>query len=191
MRITTATSLDQIPDTQPGRYINSNGYWRLRWRVASGEYVECYEHRFVAGLPAKHLHVHHRNHDKTDNRASNLEVMTRQEHIAHHKSEAEGKWPEVLSLYESGLSMPQVANKVGMNHGTISRILKRSGVAARAARDYFEVGVDRDEAVRQVMSGVPVPQVSKALGVSPATVRRLAREAGWRGKGGRPRVEAA
>ena len=29
--------------------------------------------------------VHHKNHDKRDNRPENLEVMSRQEHIAEHR----------------------------------------------------------------------------------------------------------
>jgi hypothetical protein len=47
-------------------------------------------HRHIAeqlqGRPlARNEHVHHRNEDPWDNRPENLEVLTAQEHAAHHK----------------------------------------------------------------------------------------------------------
>lgn len=58
------------------RYIDHHGYVR----IVGGEDGWEFEHRLVM---ARHLgrrlkrveHVHHRNHDKADNRLENLELM--------------------------------------------------------------------------------------------------------------------
>lgn len=46
-----------------------------------------YEHRLVMweqGVDPRGHHVHHLNHDKTDNRAANLRVVDPSEHLRHH-----------------------------------------------------------------------------------------------------------
>jgi hypothetical protein len=42
---------------------------------------------FIAGGWARGMVVHHRNHDSTDDRPSNLEALTRQEHINRHRQD--------------------------------------------------------------------------------------------------------
>jgi len=50
------------------------------------------QHRLVVERQLGHflksgLQVHHRDENKTNNRPDNLEVMTRREHMAHHRTE--------------------------------------------------------------------------------------------------------
>jgi len=71
----------QHPKWKGGAYITRDGY-RMVY-VAPGTYEM--EHRIaVKDLLFDGSVVHHKNHDKTDNRRENLAVMTRAEHAREH-----------------------------------------------------------------------------------------------------------
>ena len=69
-----------------------NGYLQV-WAPGhplAGKQGYVLEHRkviFDAGLDATGLVVHHKNHDRTDNRLENLELMTAGDHTRHHAAE--------------------------------------------------------------------------------------------------------
>lgn len=83
------------------RIINAHGYIDIfepsHPLARSNGYVG--EHRLVAWaaglLKDRHMEVHHRNGDKTDNRLDNLEVISHAEHTRRHWSGAKRKpWTE-------------------------------------------------------------------------------------------------
>lgn len=75
---------EPIPDAEAKRYISQHGYVRLRWTLGHDEYVEIYEHRLNAGRPPQSMEVHHLNGEKTDNRPSNLIVLSKRDHAKLH-----------------------------------------------------------------------------------------------------------
>lgn len=80
-----------------------NHRWRGGRRIRRDGYVllnlggrEVLEHRHVmsqiVGRPLRSdEHVHHKNHNKADNRPENLELLTHSEHSALHASRTRGK----------------------------------------------------------------------------------------------------
>lgn len=68
------------PRWKGGKYINSDGYVMV-YR-GDGKYVA--EHRLITNCFDPKLIVHHKNHNRADNRLDNLEIMTRAEHAKEH-----------------------------------------------------------------------------------------------------------
>ena len=85
---------DPRPNYGSYRRVRGDGYvdlWRPDHPIATGiGYVA--EHRMVAWdaglLTDPNLQVHHKNHDKTDNRIENLEVLDVAEHARLHAGRA-------------------------------------------------------------------------------------------------------
>lgn len=153
---------EPLPEGEPRRYTSdARGYVRLRWKVGKGEYVETYEHRLIAGVPP--AHVHHENEDKTDNRPSNLHVLSPEEHHREHGVRA------------------SVSSK---------RATLWGGAKSQAAFDKRE-GAKKRRAVRAQFladlkalydAAVPVKEIAARVGRHPSTVKIGLRSVGVVGR---------
>lgn len=169
---------EEPPASEPRRY-QSRGYVRLRWKVGPRQYVECYEHRLVAGLPPDGFEVHHLNGVKDDNRPENLAVLTPDEHREHHASERRLDDDEVRRLYvEQGLTTVQIARRIGCNNSAVFRSLRRSGVDTSTRTRVPRVNVDEYAVAELYRAGVRVARIAKLLGVGRLPVERVLRSLG-------------
>jgi len=67
------------------RRIKKNGYYEYFHRWLMQEEIEKFAKKY--NLKTSDVIVHHRNHIHTDNRMSNLGLVSRKEHNEHHKKE--------------------------------------------------------------------------------------------------------
>lgn len=143
---------------------SARGYVLLRWKVGVGQYVETVEHRLIAGMPAADVHHHngdkrdnhpgnlhpldHEEHCRLhggqsrarsksvtlwDGQRSQQAYDKRQRRL-QHEAERQQFLTEVVSLYESGLTVTEVGARTGRDNSNISRALAAAGGPARWRR---------------------------------------------------------
>ena len=81
---------------------------------------------------------------------------------------------EIVSLYESGMSISKVAEKTGHAKSTVLRHLHKSNVEIRGSKKSLDV----EKIKADLAAGKSLRSVSAAFGVAPSTIkRRLEQEA--------------
>lgn len=125
---TVIRSLVDVPEGSPRRYSDGRGYVLLIWKVGRRRYKWCFEHRLVMGFPDGH--VHHKNHDKSDNRPENLEALDERAHSREHHPRG---FPidRAIELYQSGLTLKAVALQLGALPTSVLRSFQRLGIQRR------------------------------------------------------------
>lgn len=108
------------------RYVKPDGYVTV---ARNGKRV--LEHRAVLEehLGRKLLrseHVHHINGQRGDNRVENLRIVDCPSHLAEHADER-FRTDDVRALHASGLSIKEIAERVGSNYQTVWYRLRRQG----------------------------------------------------------------
>lgn len=186
LRIRTLRSDEPIPPGEPRRYIRK-GYVYLRWKVGVGEYVEIREHRLVQPGDSTD-HVHHLNHDPTDNHPENLVRMSADDHAALHGGKRQ-KFDRfrAAQLYEAGLTTPELGRVFGVNGASIYRGLRAAGVRMRGISESQRTPVDEQRAVELHDAGWKAGTIARELGVGREVIARVLREHGRKLHGpGRP-----
>lgn len=134
-------------------HINQGYVWMLLYKEGDRPKGRAV-HRLVAQAfienPENKAEVNHKNLDKTDNRAENLEWCTRQENLAHARTYLPQMRPENLSLANRGEGHPQ------------------SKLTEEAVKAIFRNYPSKTQ-----------KQIADAFGISPNTVQRLLSGNGW------------
>jgi len=124
------------PNYGSGRRITPAGYievWVPGHPVANADGYAL-EHRYVMyelGHDVAGMHVHHLDHDKGNNDASNLAILTPEEHSAHH-DEPNAGWFQSQTRCRNGHEFTPETTYVQPNGSRTCRICK----AARNRRRY-------------------------------------------------------
>lgn len=145
-----------------GRMLSSQGYVKVR--VGRGHPLAdpngyAYEHLLVwskAGrqLPEDGQILHHRNEDKSDNRLSNLELLTRREHAAeHNRMISDTAVREIRIRYAAGEDGTALAAEFGIPFQRVYRFIR--GETRKGAGGPIQSGVLRGKrAAGRLLDGV-------------------------------------
>lgn len=157
------------------RIVSSHGYVKVR--VGIGHLLAdpngyAYEHLVVwstAGraLPTLEQIIHHRNKDKTDNRLSNLELLTRPEHaMEHHKMVSNSVVREIRVRYAAGEDATALAEEFCIPFQRAYRFIRgetRKGAGGPIQTGTLRGNANRNRAAGRLLDGVqhdgyPSPQ---------------------------------
>ena len=103
------------------------------------------------------------NHDRSDNRPENLEVVSTAEHGERH---ALHDPLEIRRLYEQGLSLPQVGERLGCASSVVLRALRRAGGQTRSLSESQMLPLNNDLIRRLHEGGVRANHIARLLNVS-------------------------
>lgn len=84
---------------------------------------------------------------------------------------------EAIRLYESGLSLKEVGERLGCSYETVRRRLKNRGIVIRNRRARISLSVER-EICALYDKGLTNEQIASKFGICPPTVTRIAKRCG-------------
>lgn len=182
---------DPRPNYGSKRRVGENGYvyiWEPSHPLAHADgYVA--EHRKVlwdlGALTDPAMHVHHVDHNKSNNDPANLEVVTQSVHTSRHAREdgvvnQYGAW-RVQDPACSVAACGRPSRAGGLCSAHYSRLTRHGDVMTSLpveAGQKFDamIPVDRDLLASLAHEGMRLPGLARALGVSASTVKARARE---------------
>lgn len=131
------------PKTIGRRWPDANGYVRIQTKEGV-----AYEHRLVwetaHGPIPTGWHVHHKNHDRADNRLENLEARPAFEHNSEHSAERHRSGAlvtrgpaspryrhdlddtEIVRRRDAGESFRSIGRDLGVSHNVVANHYRRS-----------------------------------------------------------------
>ncbi len=135
----------------------------------------------VFGTIPHRYHVHHKDHQHSNNAPGNLQVLTVGEHASYHRSVQYGydsslEIAELVAQYESGESAQSLAKVIGCDPGTIRDRLRGKVVfrshSEQLAFNYSKTSETRESARLLYEQGYTLGEVADYLGVHSTTVRQ-------------------
>ena len=146
-------------------------------RYFDPKYIKSiYEHQLVAHkaygfLREKGIHVHHKNENRSDNRAENLQMLTAAEHINHHRKYVA---PDVELAF-----CPHCGEELEL-HG-FAKQRQSKNYCSRYCADMDMRKVERPSAAvleSQIRAVGNITAIGRIYGVSPTCIRKWARAYG-------------
>jgi len=114
--------------------------------------------------------IHHRNEDTTDNRLSNLELMTYRQHAVHH-NEKHPRTKECVICGEEFTPHPTKRARAQTCSAACSRELQ-----SRRAYERYADNAERDRQIRALVeAGAKKSEVAEQFSLSPASISRITR----------------
>ncbi len=90
-----------------------------------------------------------------------------------------GNAQEIVRMYQADVTSTEIADKLGINYGSVLRILRNNGVKIKEQGDYLSLDSKRGrEVIESYQRTGEAKLTSQEVGVSIGTVRQLATEAG-------------
>jgi hypothetical protein len=131
---------------------NGHSYYNVCWSSNEKKEKHAYIHRLVAQAfipnPDNKEQINHKDFDKSNNKAENLEWATRAENIKHYRNtpfhrdvmkqviaSKERKYDlqvfkykdQIVQLYDSGLTIQEIKTKLGVGRDFTTRVLRMHG----------------------------------------------------------------
>ena len=171
-------------DTSPRRYkgapsvLTRSGYV-VEWcpthpKASQGTYfqhrlvMECHLGRFLTAQER----VHHRNHDRADNRIENLELHSSQsEHLKAHWAGKGSNDPVLIERVRQAAGDPTKGlDSIGISPTTIQAICRKHGIRWVPVGTRGIARLLTEQSVREALQGRTTVQAAQHLGVSQATL---------------------
>jgi hypothetical protein len=146
------TSADSIRPFR--KYVSKRGYWRIRDTTSQYEYLALYKYQYPA-IDTSKINVHHKDHNKKNDLLSNLEGISRADHIAEHRDHhwddfsPEFSEREIKKALEDSYARPEAANNLGIYADELYKHIRHYGMGTTKRKTLDEVKLLASERMKK------------------------------------------
>lgn len=110
------------------------------------------------------------------------EALAERRRIAAEKQSGY-KEEDIIALYQSGKSIPAIAEIYSISNYPVSRVLRKYNIPTRISKDYtkgkprrrYSKNIDEDEILRLYLSGLSIEKIQKQMNISRGPIDRVLR----------------